>query len=357
MSEDHILECPGNHEGIVADPASCKLASEVDDIFTHLTRWRDAGRQVALATVVQTWGSAPRREGCHLAIDDKGTFVGSVSGGCIEAAVVGEALTTIRDRRAKNLDFRISSDQAWEVGLACGGQLRVYVEPVDDDILRSLASATADRQLIARVTRLEDGSSRLVTDANSGGDLHLSEDQHHEIRRMMRCGRSGPLPGTDGHFVRTYAAPNRLIVVGAVHITQFLAPMATLAGYDVTVIDPRRAFASKERLPGVRICCDWPEEVLPQFGVDGSTAIVVLTHDPKIDDPALEYALESPAFYIGALGSRRTHAQRIERLSALGLDQQLARIRAPIGLALGGREPAEIAAAILAQIIQERYSS
>jgi xanthine dehydrogenase accessory factor len=172
---------------------------------------------------------------------------------------------------------------------------------------------------------------------------------------MLVAGKSGVLAGAEGLFVRAYARAPRLVVVGAAHISQFLAPMATLAGFEVIVIDPRRAFASPERFPGVTLIGDWPDEALETLQLDAASAVVTLTHDPKLDDPALVKALASPAFYVGALGSSRTHAKRVARLTEAGLGSQVARIHAPVGLDLGGRAPREIAVSILAEVIQVRY--
>jgi xanthine dehydrogenase accessory factor len=172
---------------------------------------------------------------------------------------------------------------------------------------------------------------------------------------MLIADRSGVLPESEDLFVRSYARAPRLIVIGAAHISQFLAPMATLAGFDVAVIDPRRAFAAEHRFEGVKLINAWPDEALQDLKLDSTSAVVTLTHDPKLDDPALIAALASPAFYVGALGSTRTHAKRVERLTEAGLGDKVKRIHAPVGLNLGGRAPREIAVSILAQVIQVRY--
>ncbi len=204
---------------------------------------------------------------------------------------------------------------------------------------------------MALVTRLVDGAQQLVAQTASEGDLELTPEQLSEVRSALQSDRSGTLNDSD-LFVRSYSPPLRLIIIGAVHVTQILASMARLAGFQVTVIDPRGAFARAELFPDVALHVDWPEKVLPRLDLDERTALVTFTHDPKIDDPALRIALASPVFYIGALGSKRTHAARCERLDASG---ELARIHGPIGLNLGGREPAEIAVATLAEIVQVRH--
>jgi xanthine dehydrogenase accessory factor len=218
-----------------------------------------------------------------------------------------------------------------------------------------LQAATAAGVSAAVVTRLADGAQSLFDGERWQGGLETTEEQRTQVRRMLIADKSGALAGNEGLFVRSYARAPRLIVVGAAHISQFLAPMATLAGFEVIVIDPRRAFASGERFPGVKLIDAWPDEALEQLKLDATSAVVTLTHDPKLDDPALIAALQSPAFYVGALGSTRTHAKRVARLTEAGLGDKVARIHAPVGLDLGGRAPREIAVAILAEVIQVRY--
>lgn len=332
------------------------LHQEPLDVLAQLGCWLHNGRRVALATVVQTWGSSPRPEGSHLAVDGEGNFVGSVSGGCIEGAVVAEALEIIAGAKPRLLEFGVSDDQAWEVGLSCGGAIHVYVESVDAQTIEQLLAARAQKRSVAQVTRLQDGCATLLYDDELRGDLPLDASRLSEARTLLRSGRSGVLQRSESTlFVRSYVPRKRLILVGAVHIAQVLAPMATLAGYEVTVIDPRTAFGRQERFSNVTVSNDWPDEGLEKLALDSQSAVVTLSHDPKIDDPALAVALRSPAFYIGSLGSTRTHARRVERLTALGLGGQLHRIHGPVGIPLGGRAPAEIAVSILAQVIQARH--
>lgn len=221
--------------------------------------------------------------------------------------------------------------------------------------LARLAAAQAGRKALVVVTRLADGAQCLVDAASVDGDLVLAPEQLAEASSRLQSGRSGALETLPGSFARAYVPAPRLLIVGAVHIAQALAGMAATAGYEVTVIDPRGAFASPERFPGVSLCAEWPDEALARLGLDDATALVALSHDPKLDDPALELALPSPLFYIGALGSRRTHEKRVQRLTEAGLGDHIGRIHSPIGLDLGGRSPAEIAVAILAEIIRVRY--
>jgi xanthine dehydrogenase accessory factor len=214
-------------------------------------------------------------------------------------------------------------------------------------ILSALNSERAARRAAIVVTDVESGTQRLVKRADVAGDP-LKE----LLEKHLRMGKSGMAETPQGRvFLTVYVPPPRLVITGAVHISQALAPMAKLAGYDVTIVDPRTAFASSERFPDVKVIADWPDAALPPLAIDHYTAFVALTHDPKIDDPALTHALERDCFYIGALGSKKTHARRIERLKAQGIaDAGLARIHSPIGLAIGAVSPAEIAVAIIGEI-------
>ena len=309
--------------------------------------WHRAGIGAALATVVETWGSAPRQAGSQLAISGAGDMVGSVSGGCVEGAVVTEALEAMQDRKSRLLTFGVSDDTAFSAGLACGGTIRVLVEPIGDGpealseaLLSDLVAARAAPRPIALVTRA-DGWHRQLARPGDGA----------EIDARLRADRSGL--EEDGRFIAVHNPPLRLIVVGAVHIAQPLLTIARACGYAPTLIDPRAAFGSADRFPGETILDDWPDEALAALAPDARTAIVTLTHDPKLDDPAIRAALGSPAFYLGCLGSKKTHAKRLDRLTAAGFTPyQIARIHAPVGLDIGARTPAEIAVSIMAQITQ-----
>jgi xanthine dehydrogenase accessory factor len=313
----------------------------VDAIPEQALAWHRAGDGAVLATVVETWGSAPRRVGSQLAISGSGMIEGSVSGGCVEGAVIVEALEALEAGELRELEFGVSDDDAFAVGLACGGTIRVLVEPVGDVLpellLEDLVKARAAREPVAYVVDL-DRSDRWL-DRQGFAD-------------RFRMDRSGFEPDSRV-FVGIHNPPLRLIVVGAVHIAQALLPMARIAGYDPSVIDPRETFASPERFPDTRLLHDWPDEAVETLGLDTRTALVLLTHDPKLDDPALEKALRSGCFYIGALGSTRTHAKRVTRLTEAGFtEDEIARIHAPIGLDIGAAGPSEIAVSIIAQMTQ-----
>lgn len=305
--------------------------------------WHRDGRGAALATVVETWGSAPRPVGSLMAISGKGEIEGSVSGGCVEGAVVVEAQEALEKGRPKLLEFGVSDDQAFAAGLACGGRIRVLVEPVGagglpEAMLAELVVARAARRPVGYMVNTRDWTRRLVGP--------------EEAPERFRADRSG-FEADGVTFVAVHTPPLRLFVVGAAHIAQALVPMARLMGHDVTVIDPRSSFATPARFPDTEIRADYPDECVAPGELDARTALVTLAHDPKIDDPALEMGLRAPVYYLGALGSTRTHAKRVERLSRAGFaPDEIARIHAPVGLDIGSRSPAEIAVSVLAQMVQ-----
>ena len=302
--------------------------------------WHRAGQGAALATVTRTWGSAPRPVGAQLAISGAGEIAGSVSGGCVEGAVVIEALEALEDGAPRLLEYGVSDDDAFSAGLACGGTIGILVEPVGaalpEALLAELAATRAARRAVAYIVDTESWQRRLA-----GPD-------EADLADRFRADRSG---FEGARFIAVHNPPLRMLVVGAVHIAQALLPMARLAGYDVTLIDPRPAFATEARFPGERLIEAYPDEVEGGLALDSRSAVVTLSHDPKIDDPAIRAALESDAFYLGCLGSPRTHAKRVERLMAAGLSEAaLARIHAPVGLDIGARSPAEIAIAVMAEV-------
>ncbi len=327
------------------------MSAAHDQIPEAALTWHRQGKGAALATVIETWGSAPRQAGSQLAISGDGEMLGSVSGGCVEGAVITEALDALADRKSRILTFGVSDETAFAAGLACGGTIRVLVEPIGDGLealpetlLQALTEARAALRAAAIVTTPASWSRTLV----QPGDDPATDARFKSDRSGME---------EDGRFIAIHNPPLRLIVIGAVHIAQPLLQIARTCGYAPTLIDPRAAFGSDARFPDETILDDWPDEALAALKPDARTAIVTLTHDPKLDDPALAVALRSPAFYIGALGSRRTHAARVERLKALGFgDNEIGRIDAPIGLDIGAVSPAEIAISILGKITQTLHA-
>ena len=296
-----------------------------EDLATLATAlaWAQAGHGVAVATVISTWGSAPRREGSHLAVRADGLFEGSVSGGCVEADVILAAQDMIAAGAGHAvLDYGVADQVAWTAGLACGGRISILVQRLADD---ALPPALVGDVLAA---------------AAAGQVATISSDP--------ATGRANA--GQDGPFVRRYPPPRRLFIIGAVHIAQALVPLAESLGVSPSVIDPRGLFAADDRFAGLALDRRWPDEALAGL-LNPAAAVVALTHDPKIDDVALAAALRSPAYYIAALGSRKNHAGRLERLAAQGFGaDDLARVRGPAGLAIGAVGPAEIALSIAAEM-------
>ncbi len=322
--------------------------TRVSTIPQAALHWMRAGKRVALATVVDTWGSAPCPVGSQLVVDADGAIEGSVSGGCVEGAVVTEAQEVIATGQPRLLQYGVVDEDAFSAGLACGGTIRILVEPILNagpaggalsvDLLETLVRAQAARAVAVYRVDLTTWARRVeLPDADPG----RTSAQETSVK--------------DGVFTLVLAPPPRLILVGAVHIAQVLAPMAQAAGFAPLVTDPRSSFATPARFPGVQVICDDSDTALSQIGVDRHTAIVTLGHDPKIDDPAIMAGLEGGAFYLGCLGSRRTHAARLDRLRKQGLtDQALARLHGPVGLDIGAKGPAEIAVSILSQLIAAR---
>ena len=285
--------------------------------------WR--GAKLALATVVSTWGSAPRPRGSHMIVHQDGRFEGSISGGCVESDVLHRAAELIAGRAAHVATYGVADGDAWDVGLPCGGEIAVLIQPVGAD---GFAPDLFDR--------IEAASAR-------GRALTLATDLATGVTREQ---------ASEGDFLNRYDPPRRLLIVGAVQIAQSLVPLAQAIGVTPVVIDPRGRFLTAERFPGVELDDRWPDEAITARFPGESTAIVTLSHDIKIDDPALEAALRAPTGYVAALGSRKSHAARLERLAAQGFDAgDLARIDGPAGLDIGAIGAAEIALSITAGMV------
>jgi xanthine dehydrogenase accessory factor len=337
------------------------------DVLAEIDRWQAEGRAVALATVVETWGSAPRRAGAKLALTADQRIAGSVSGGCVEGAVVEAGGEVLKTRRPRLLHFGVADETAWAVGLSCGGTIEVFVEPLDPAFHEAVRSQIATERPAAVVTVLK-GSEAIVgrklllrADGEVQGSIGAGLDETAAAagRAALAEGRSQrrPLPANGGEvFVDVLRPSPTLVLVGGVHIAIALTTLAKALGYRTIVVDPRRAFGTAERFPHAdRVVDAWPDEGLDQIGLHSDSAVAVLTHDPKLDDPALRAALRSPAFYVGALGSKATQARRRQRLLEAGVtEEQIGRLRAPIGLDLGGRSPEEIALSVMAQIVAVR---
>ena len=300
--------------------------------------WAEYSHQLAIAFVIHTWGSSPRQIGSVMIIRHDMEIAGSVSGGCIEGAVIEAGLEAIQSGEGQRLDFGVADETAWEIGLSCGGQISVLVLPVADTglpvaLLQEVASMIGYRRKVT-----------FSIDVNAAS----IEDAAMNVQQVQSW-----LDEERGLFYFIQVPPPRLIIIGAVHITQHLSSMANQAGFQVVVIDPRSVFASQQRFsPDIDLQLVWPSDYFADHHVDSSTALVTLTHDPKIDDDALRSILDEPLFYLACLGSRRTQEKRLDRLRKAGAtDTALAKIKGPAGLPIGAKTPAEIAVSVLAELI------
>jgi xanthine dehydrogenase accessory factor len=346
-----------------AELASAGMTNEAESVLELAETWLDAGQRVAWATVVGTWRSSPRPLGSQMVIASDGRFAGSVSGGCVEGAVIEAAGELLRGARPTTLAYGVSSESAWEVGLPCGGKIEIFLAELDRPLLRPLLAARRGRDTLACLTDLDRARQELWQPGASSADegaaslilrdapaLHAALEQAFQTEQTQLLEIEGRRV-----FVHILGAPLRLIVVGAVHLTQVLAQFNEAFGFELIVVDPRTAFATPERFPRARLVHDWPDVALQQLAPDRRTAVVVLSHDAKLDEPALLAALRSDCFYLGALGSQRTQQARRRRLLDEGISEQaLERLHGPIGLDIGALTTPEIAVSILAELIQVR---
>jgi len=331
------------------------------DVLDDIERWRAEKRPVALATVVATWGSAPRSIGGKMALSTDGRIAGSVSGGCVENAVVEAGLEVLASGRPRLLKFGVSDDTAWSVGLACGGAIEVFVEPLSEETYGPMRDALRGEQPAAVATVLRGAEAevgrKLAVFSDGSVVGAINPPSLEAARSALADGRSRRVEIGEGEiFVDVLLPSPRLIVVGGVHIAVALVALAKTLGFRTILVDPREAFGNAKRFPHAdEIISAWPAEALARIAPNAGTAVAVLTHDPKLDDPAIIAALASPAFYVGALGSARTQEKRHARLLAAGVaESALSGLYAPIGLDLGGRSPEEIALAVMAQIVAAR---
>jgi xanthine dehydrogenase accessory factor len=324
------------------------------EVLDATAAWYRQGVPFALVHVVRVFGSAPRLPGVAMAVAASGEVVGSVSGGCIEGAVYEECLQVLENQQSVSRTYGVTDDDAFAVGLTCGGDIDVFIEPVDHERhprFLDVVTAVQDGEPVAVATVVRGdsiGAHAIVTAAAATGESALVD----VARSMLRRGTTG-LAGGDDVFVETFTAPARLIVFGATDFARALVSAAKLLGYHVTVCDARPVFATRTRFPDAdEVVVDQPYRYMEGTKVDSRTVLCVLTHDPKFDVPLLQVALRSPVGYVGALGSRRTHDDRLARLREAGLsDDEIARLRSPIGLDLGASTPEETAISILAEVI------
>ncbi len=350
------------------------------EVLSDLLGWWTEGKPVGMATVVSTWRSAPRAPGATMLIGPDGTAVGSVSGGCVEAAVYELGRDVVDSGRPVLVRYGVSDDDAFAVGLTCGGIIDLFVERVDPQSfpeLGAVATAVTQGRPVAVATvvtgEVDQVGRRVVIwpddRAGSLGSARLDDATTDDVRGLLAAGRTGTLRyGLDGErrgdeltvFVASFAPPPRMLVFGAIDFAAAVAQLGSFLGYRVTVCDARAVFATNRRFPQTEVVVDWPHRYLAAElaagRVDGRTVVCVLTHDPKFDVPVLELALAHPFAYVGAMGSRRTNDDRIARLREAGVpDDRIDRLASPIGLDLGARTPEETAVSIAAEIIAARW--
>jgi xanthine dehydrogenase accessory factor len=348
----------------------------VHDVLPDLLGWYSAGEPFALATVVATFRSAPRPPGAVMAVSASGEAVGSVSGGCVEGAVYELAQEVMASGQPVLETYGVSDEDAFAVGLTCGGILNVFVEPISPETfpeLPRLAAALSAGEPVGMATIIEGpgrlGARMLVWPGGTSstlGSARLDDAVTDDARGLLEAGTTGVLRyGPHGErrqdelsvFVRSFQPPPRMLVFGAIDFAAAVSRIGKFLGYHVTVCDARGVFATPKRFPDAdEVVVDWPHRYLARTAVDSRTVMCVLTHDPKFDVPLLAAALRTDAAYIGAMGSRRTHDERLKRLREEGLsEEELARISGPIGLDIGARTPEETAVSVAAEIIERRW--
>lgn len=326
-----------------------------------LQKWLQADQSVAIARVVKTWGSSPRPVGSVMLVNPEGKMAGSVSGGCVEGAVVKQAKRAIEENTSVKLDYGVSDEEAWSVGLSCGGSIQVFLQPAafsEGSVWSRLLANAQENKASTLISSLEDGNSTstlLDEDGQVWGD-ELTEEVLTEAKDAYtkRTHKTVTHEGKD-YFIQIFPRKSLLLIIGAAHITVDLVALGNQFGFETVVIDPRGYFAENTIFtdPPSQLLQNYPSEVLNQFPLDAYTFCAILSHDPKIDDNALEILLPSKVGYIGALGSKKTHAKRTNRLLEKGIDQSLIdRIHAPIGVNINAKSAKEIALSIISQIIE-----
>ncbi len=314
------------------------------DLLKIGSAWLDDSQPFASATVISTWGSAPREVGAFMLVDDNGQFLGSVSGGCVENAVVERALTSMRTGEVCLVEFGVSDDDVLSIGLACGGQIQVLIEPSVGSKQHWIGDAyqsIRDRNVSTLMRELD------MTNL----DRPIGESEWLQANHVD-FGRKTGLDINHSIFLQTFRPQRRAIIIGGVHIAQALVSGLQSLEFDVLIVDPREVWANAERFPTCTIINQWPDDALTDIGIDSETAIIALTHDPKFDDPALMLALKSSAFYVGALGGSKSANSRRLRLLENGLtDLEIDRLQSPVGLSIGAKGPSEITVSILAELI------
>ncbi len=325
------------------------------EIYSKIEKWLMNNKEVAIANVIKTWGSSPRPVGSIMAVNSDNKIIGSVSGGCIESFVFGKAIEVIKQNKVMLLDFGVSNSKAWEVGLTCGGKISIFLEKISKsklEYIKKIKNALLSETPMVIATRLKDGKKEIV----EGNYVKRKNNLKNKMLTILKSKTSkSELFLNEEWFFKIFKNDIKLIIVGAVHIAEPLIKYAKILGYKIYLIDPRNNFKNKINQEDVLIIIDWPDEALKKITIDSSTAIVTLTHDPKLDDPALVYSLKSNAFYIGCLGSIKTHNSRLKRLEKKGFNNEsLKKLNGPVGINIGAKTPAEIASSIISQIIEKK---
>ncbi len=342
------------------------------DILGEITRWRAEKRSFVLARVTQTWGSAPRRTGAAMIISDRQEVAGSVSGGCIEGAVVDAAGTVLERGKPVHLHFGVTNETAWSVGLTCGGKVSVWLSPYPalsgerdtQKIGEALEENLQGNRPCILLTRLDPESPQhllVLPDGSTIGDWGNQTVAAVQIALSHYTRRQNGEAILDEQpiFVHSFPRKQRLLIIGAAHISIPLVTFGKQLGFEVIIVDPRQIFGNADRFQTApdEMYNQWPDDILPTLAPDEDTFAVLLTHDPKIDDPALHLLLKTPVGYIGALGSKKNQAKRVTRLQEAGFDMnEIKRIHGPVGLDIGAKTPEEIALSIISQIVQVRES-
>ena len=305
-------------------------------LLNTFLQWREDGKRAAFAVVVKTGGSAPRGVGARLLVCEDGRFAGSVSGGCVEAEVVAAALEVIKNGKTQMLNFAADDTGEWLSGLSCGGEMAVFVYPPLDNVIKTMREFIIARRIITITTNLQTGEQNIAE----------SESEKETATIITNA------DGDGDRFIETLLPMRRLFIIGATHIAQNILPLARALEMECIIIDPRAAFATAERFGNVQVRRQWGDDAFGELPPDYRDGVIALTHDPKIDDPALLAAMKNKPGYIGALGSKRTHQKRLARLQTLGASTtSLAKIHAPVGLDIGAKTPAEIAIAIIGEMV------
>ena len=324
------------------------------DIYLKIEEWLINDKEVAIANVIETWGSSPRPVGSIMAISNKNEIIGSVSGGCVENFVYSKGLEVIEKNKTQILDFGVTNSQAWEVGLTCGGKIKILLEKItksDINYIKKINYAFLKGIDLIIATKLANGE-KLILDDNIKNSKNIFFKYLDDIKKEGSS--SVKMISNEKWFLKLFKNNIKLVIVGAVHIAEPLIEYANSLNFQVYLIDPRSNY-DDNKYDKVSIYKEWPDDALKKIIINKDTAVVTLTHDPKLDDPAIQYTLKSNAFYLGCLGSQKTQNSRIKRLNKKGFTKKsLEFINGPIGLSIGAKTPSEIAISIISQIIKKK---